>query len=377
MREQRWAGLDGLRAVAIVAVLGTHFGFFGPIAVIGVDLFFVISGFLITWLLLRERTGSGSVALGAFWTRRALRLLPALACAMAFACAMATMASPALRHETMSGLPWVTFYLANWHMAAHGGQGLGLLAHTWSLSIEEQFYLFWPLIVTLVAYKAIRSRHAVAVILGILAATDMVYFFWAMNHWGGAYYRTDTHAMGLLAGCALAFVVNHDGRVPVLGGEWERRAQAAATGALVIFAVLCVSQRGRPIMMVGGTLASIILVTGIVLAPMGTLTRLLSTRGPVWIGRRSYGIYLYHYPLALVFVGAHRFHGIESAGAVAICIAASLLLAAASYRWIELPFLRLKSRVAPGSKNAMPVVPDTRAVSPLSPTSALSGASSQ
>jgi peptidoglycan/LPS O-acetylase OafA/YrhL len=368
MREQRWAGLDGLRAVAIVAVLGTHFGFFGPIAVIGVDLFFVISGFLITWLLLRERAGSGSVALRAFWTRRALRLLPALACAVVFACLIAPMASPALRHETVSGLPWVTFYMGNWHMAAEGGQGLGLLAQTWSLSIEEQFYLLWPLIVILVAYKAIRSRHAMAVILGVLAATDLVYFFWAMNHWGGAYYRTDTHAMGLLAGCALAFVVSHDGRAPVLDGEWARRAQMAATAALVIFAVLCVSQRGRPIMMVGGTLASIILVTGIVLAPMGTLPRLLSTRGPVWIGRRSYGVYLYHYPLALVFVQAHRFHGIENTGAVAICVAASLLLAAASYRWVELPFLRLKSRVASGSRTATPVVSDARAVSPLSPT---------
>src|SRR5215469_7365607 len=134
MRQQRWAGLDGLRAAAIAAVLGTHFGFFGPIAVIGVDLFFVISGFLITSLLLRERDSSGSVALWAFWTRRALRLLPALACAMVFACVMALMASPALRHETMTGLPWVPFYLGNWYMAA-GGHGLGLLAHTWSLSI--------------------------------------------------------------------------------------------------------------------------------------------------------------------------------------------------------------------------------------------------
>ena len=365
MRQQRWAGLDGLRAVAIVAVLGTHFGFLGPIAVIGVDLFFVISGFLITSLLLRERDSTGSLAVGAFWTRRALRLLPALACAMVFAGVVALMATPALRHQTMTGLPWVTFYLGNWHMAAQGGQGLGLLAHTWSLSIEEQFYLLWPLIVTLVAYRTIRSRYAMAIVLGVLAVADMAYFLWAMNHWSGAYYRTDTHAMGLLAGCALAFLVNHDGRVLVLDGDWARRAQMAATAALVIFAVLCISQRGRSIMMVGGTLASLVLVTGIVLVPTGTLTRLLSNRGPVWIGRRSYGIYLYHFPLVLVFVQSHLFHGIEHTGVVAICIAASFLLAAASYRWVELPFLRRKPRAANGSKTTVSPVPDSRAATRL------------
>ena len=118
-------------------------------------------------------------------------------------------------------------------------------------------------------------------------------------------------------------------------------------------------------MMVGGTLASLVLVTGIVLVPTGTLTRLLSNRGPVWIGRRSYGIYLYHFPLVLVFVQSHLFHGIEHTGVVAICIAASFLLAAASYRWVELPFLRRKPRTANGSKTAMSPVPDSRAATRL------------
>ena len=349
--EARWSGLDGLRAIAVLAVLGTHFGFLNQGAAVGVDLFFVLSGFLITSLLLRERQRTGVISLRRFWLRRGLRLFPALVCAVLFALVVAQWASPAERHATWAGLPWVILYVGNWAKAAGGPHTLGLLVHTWSLAVEEQFYIVWPLVMTFWLGTRARASRA-ATVMATLAVADGLYNFWAMQHWGPgvAFYRTDTHAMGLCAGCALAFALKGRPETVSLSTRGKRLLETTALVAFALFCLICVSPArtaGEASMMLNAaTLSSLALVAFVVLVPANSLVRLLSLRGPSWLGVRSYGVYLYHFPLAVVFVQAPLFHGTEHNVAIVACICITLVVAAASYRWIETPFLRLKNRLA-------------------------------
>jgi peptidoglycan/LPS O-acetylase OafA/YrhL len=358
MQEQaRWSGLDGLRALAVLAVLGTHFGFLNQGAAVGVDLFFVLSGFLITSLLLRERQGAGAIALRRFWLRRGLRLFPALVCAMLFALVVAQWASPVERSATWTGLPWVVLYLGNWAKASGGSHTLGLLVHSWSLAVEEQFYIVWPLVMTF--WLGTRARpHRAATVMTSLAAVAGLYNLWAMQHWGPAvaFYRTDTHAMGLCAGCALAFAVKGRPESVLLSARVRRLLSATAFGAFVLFCLICINPArtasGASLMLNAATLSSVALVAFVVLLPTNACVQALSRRGPSWLGARSYGIYLYHFPLAVVFVQAHLFHGAEHSLAIVACLLATLVVAAASYRWIETPFLHLKKRFSVGRELA-------------------------
>lgn len=353
--DARWSGLDGLRALAVLAVLGCHFGFLNQGADVGVDLFFVISGFLITSLLLRERQKSGAISLRSFWLRRSLRLLPALVCAVLLATLLAQWATPGEWRTTWIGLPWVFLYVGNWAVAAAGPHHpLGLLQHTWSLAVEEQFYIVWPLVLSFwlgarfLLYRAATVMASAAVVAGL-------YNLWAAQHWGGtvAYYRTDTHAMGLSAGCALAFALRGRPECVSLSARGRRLLQVAAVAALVSFCVICTkpedTARGTSMMLNAATLCSVALVAFVVLASEGFWVRLLSRRGPNWLGARSYGIYLYHYPLAVLVVSAPIFNGAEHGVAVVVCLFITLAIAAASYRWIESPFLRLKERLSGGT----------------------------
>ena len=356
--QARWSGLDGLRALAVLAVLGCHFAFLNQGAAVGVDLFFVLSGFLITSLLLRERQRAGAVSLWRFWLRRALRLFPALVCAVLFALVVAQWATPDERHATVAGLPWVFVYLGNWAKAAGGPHTLGLLVHTWSLAVEEQFYIVWPLVLTFWLGTRARPSRA-ATVMASLAVVAGVYNLWAMQHWGGAvaYFRTDTHAMGLCAGCALALAIKGRPESVSLSTRGRWLLGVSALGAFVLFCVVCVlpgtTPRAASMMLNAATLSSVALVAFVVLVPGNAWVRLLSRRGPTWLGARSYGIYLYHYPLAVVFVEAHLFHGAEHTAAVVACLVATVVIAAASYRWIETPFLELKNRFSVGTAPAL------------------------
>jgi peptidoglycan/LPS O-acetylase OafA/YrhL len=352
----RWAGLDGLRAIAVVAVLGTHFGLLGDDAAVGVDLFFVISGFLITSLLLKERDRRGAVSLGYFWARRGLRLFPALSCAILLGLVVSLATTPSMRHATIAGLPWVLLYVGNWAVALGSGQPLGVLVHTWSLAVEEQFYLVWPLIF-MVWICRIRHRERAGVVMGVLAGLDCVYMIWAMNAWGPqrAFFGTDTHCMGLLAGSALAlFVIRRDGQLEPRQ-SFRRTIQVAGLVALILFCVLCLTntysntQSGVTISL--ATLAGVVLVGRLVLVPSGGMVNFLSGKLPQWIGRRSYGIYLYHFGLAVAFVQTRHLRGLDRYLVVVACLCVTVALAAASYRWVELPFLRRKARfTGPGAQ---------------------------
>lgn len=350
--EHRWSALDGLRALAVAIVVAYHFGVFPPGGALGVDLFFVISGFLITSLLVRERDRSGHISVAHFWVRRALRLFPALACAVALAFVVALVSTEVVRHDTLIGLPWVLLYSGNWARAFDANPNtLGILGHTWSLAVEEQFYLVWPLVCIAWIARTTRRNRAAGV-MAALAALDCLYLIFAMNAWGAlrGYYGTDTHAMGLLAGSALALAVSD--RTQGAGdsqkdGVW-RVAGAAGLVAFVMVAVMHTrSQSQSALMITAATFASVLLVASVSLAPARNLGRFFSADPARWIGQRSYGIYLYHVPILGVFVVYCHWQGLPRDGAIALCIAVVVLLADLSYRFVESPFLRLKARFGP------------------------------
>lgn len=311
------AGLDGLRGVAILAVIGFHYfkeprgGFFG------VDLFFVLSGFLITTLLLEERDRTDRAELFAFWRRRAYRLLPGLFTVLAVY-AIATSATPlALKRIAAGG-----FYVAN--IVSASGSHLLVdtpLAPFWSLAQEEQFYLVWPLVLALLLKRGVRESRVAVLLLGLVIALAM--YRAALTLSGASLVRIyggpDTHADGLLLGCALALLRRRGLRVPQAAG-W-----AGLVALLAAFAVL------------SGTLGTITyglapisiactLLVGAALEP-GVLSRCLSWRPLVWIGLISYSLYLWH-DLVLWLIGGR---------APLVALPLTLAVAALSYYKVERP----------------------------------------
>ena len=362
----RLAGLDGLRAVAILAVMGFHFGVRAlPGGFLGVDLFFVLSGYLITTLLLAEHRRAGRVRLRSFWARRARRLLPCLVLVVAAACLYARFvappgAYPELRLEALSALAFVS----NWYQIAastHYFVATGArspLTQTWTLAIEEQFYLVWPL-VTVVVLRLVRRRRRAVVALGSLAllgalasATEMAMRFRPHAATTRLYFGTDTHAQSLLVGVALACLLASSpqllDRAAPLAPRARRTASrwvltavgAAGLGAL---AVLAHSVDGQsPFLYRGGFLvvgvAAACLVGAVVLVPLGPLAWVLERRPLRWIGTVSYGLYLWHVPLLLLLSPART--GLSGAGLDALRISASLAVASASYLLVERPVLQ-------------------------------------
>lgn len=317
-------GLDGLRGVAILLVLGLHWwpAWF-PGGNIGVDLFFVLSGFLITRLLIEEHDRTGRVDLRGFYLRRARRLAPALGVLLAV-CA------------TASGAIWTLLYVANWSRAAGGMQGP--LEHTWTLAIEEQFYVLWPLAFGLVA----RSRRPVVMLLAICA----VVLAWRLLLLdGGAELirlraGTDTRADALLIGCAAAFAL------PVLARiRWAPFAALAALAAVPVvlgFGQVGMFGAGFTLVAVG---AAVLVLWALDWNPPGWLR---------WFGRLSYSIYLWHYPITWALRGGDP-HA-TAWDTTALAIALSLAAAVASYRLIERPFRAM----APAPRRAETLTPTAR-----------------
>ncbi len=327
---------------------------------VGVTTFFVLSGFLITMLLLREADSHGRIGLGSFYARRALRLLPALAVLVAVVTAYAVLTDRA--DDTLRAAPAVAFYGGNWTRAFEGFGTLGLFEHTWSLSVEEQFYLAWPLIVLLSAIVA-GARHRAAAVLGVSLAGCAASLAWRLALWDGAdpagsaarlYNGTDTAADQLLVGCALAaglWLARHR-VVPAAGRALLGVGAALGLGFLVWIAAW------RP----GGTtvdntrlyltwgasafaLAAAVVVAGIVVAPGGWLPRALGTRPLMAVGRVSYGLYLWHYPVIVVVQDR-----LGDAGSPVQWLVATVISAVAtvtSWLLVEKPCLRHKDRFRP------------------------------
>ncbi len=342
-------GIDALRAIAVLAVFLYHAGVgWMPGGFLGVDVFFVISGYLITSLLLSEQRRTGKVALGQFWMRRARRLLPAVGVLIAVTMIVAAIVEPdrltELRGDAISSLA----YVANWHFIfAHQSyfdqfQRPSLFRHLWSLSVEEQFYLFWPLAFAAGMSLLGRKRLALGVLAGAAASLALMWILFDPSDASRVYYGTETHAAGLLIGVALALV----------WAPWQlRRAKPGrwcgpvldAVGVLGLgyLALSFLQVHDYDLALYHGGYLWIALASAATIAvfahPSARLGRLAAQPPLVWLGLRSYSFYLWHWPvLALTRPGLDV--SLPRGLLIPLQLLVVLVLADLSYRFVELPF---------------------------------------
>lgn len=373
-RGQRRPGihaLDGLRAVAVALVLADHGGIPGVSGgFIGVDLFFVLSGFLITALLLDELGRTGRIDLPAFWIRRGRRLLPALVLMVLTVAAAHEIFPPdavaGLRDDAVSAFLWV----ANWRFVAQQtdyftqGGTPSPLQHAWSLGVEEQYYFVWPLLLIgvalLLAYLA-RRRDRRASVGGVRLAVFVVATLGAAVSAAAAaalasdatrdrvYFGTDTRAQALLIGAAAAALLVGDWPAlmagwSVIGTRWGRWAvRLLPPAGLAVLAVAAHHATGTAAEFRGGLLTVVAVAAIAVIAPValhqtGLVARTLSWRPLVGLGMISYGVYLWHWPVFLVLNG-ERTGWSGPALFVARCTA-TVAIAALSWWLIEQPVRR-------------------------------------
>jgi peptidoglycan/LPS O-acetylase OafA/YrhL len=274
--------LDGIRAMAILAVFAFHTG--TPLigGFIGVDIFFVLSGFLITTLLLQEWSRTNTLRLGDFYRRRARRLLPALFVTIA-AVGVIYQLDPQL-HQGLSygsAATIVTFYASNWVAAfAHNPvKVLGLLDHTWSLAFEEQFYILWPLLVLICLRRSWTPPRVLSVALAFaVASATLRAALWSAHISSHVYFRSDTRADGLLLGCALAAAYSSESGRTLLRRYFGGWAVACVAGAALLGFALTYGPNDR-FVFVGGLSAvavcSAVIIAHVVVADRSWVTRAL------------------------------------------------------------------------------------------------------
>jgi len=369
-------GLDGIRAFAVLAVMAFHNFSWLPGGFYGVDAFFVLSGYLITSLLVSEWRGSGTVRLGRFWAGRARRLLPALFVLVAGVGLIAALWPSAFGPvDLLPGAIATVFYSANWYfIGAHASYFTALgppspLLHTWSLAIEEQFYLVWPLVVLAVLgtgrqrWRRWWRRDSAAgpgvgmspvgrarrlewlFVLASVGAAASALLMAVLAPTGGAttraYYGTDTRAQALLVGAALATAFARWGGARKPGGR-RLLAGVACVGALGTMASWWLISYTSSLAFHGGfllvSLAAAALIAGVVQAPRGPVAVGLSWAPLRALGRISYGVYLWYWPVLLVMTGV-RMHA-DGWLLFGERVAVTVGLAAISYRFVEMPVRR-------------------------------------
>jgi peptidoglycan/LPS O-acetylase OafA/YrhL/lysophospholipase L1-like esterase len=373
-RLPHFPALDGLRGLAVAAVLAYHGGFsWMRGGFLGVSTFFTLSGFLITALALGEHGARHRVDLKAFWLRRVRRLLPASLACMVLVLAFGALAADALQRERLAGdVIAALANLANWRFIVAGQSYEGLFAapspllHYWSLAIEEQFYLLYPLLLAGLVAGTARARRAGttstgvgrrsrfgpqapsfrrtlgAVLGGLSAASLAVTLFAGFDH-DRIYLGTDTRAAELLLGGVLAVVLS-DGRITArLARPGRARAVAAVAGAdaLAICVVLwVVTAQSSGWLYEGGFVVyaglSCLVVTGAIL-PVGVVRSVLGLAPLRHLGRISYGVYLYHWP---IFLWLRQQTDLALWPRFLLGVVLTLALAEASYRWLEMPVRR-------------------------------------
>ncbi len=346
--------LDGVRAFAVLGVMVFHGGLsFLPGGFFGVDAFFVLSGFLITSLLVTEWHEKRGIALRAFWARRARRLLPALvllivAVAIFARFAVAPGTYPGLRLDSLATF----FYVANWHFIVSGQNYFvatgapSPLLHTWTLAIEEQFYIVWPLVVLGVVRcsRTLKPLLVVAVTGAVASAIEMAVLFHPGTDPTRVYFGTDTHAQCLLVGAALAVAIAMWRRrgVEVV---MSRRAQRVLGLVGFVGVGCCAWAWGRlaysnPFVFRGGiflvALAVGAVIASVVLSPSGFVARALAVAPLRFLGRISYGLYLWHYPIDVMVI-THARVGLTGWPLFLVRTALTIAVATVSFYVVERP----------------------------------------
>jgi peptidoglycan/LPS O-acetylase OafA/YrhL len=336
--------LDGVRAFAVLVVMAWHadLPLFGG-GHVGVDVFFVLSGFLITTLLVEEWDRSSQIDLKYFYARRALRLLPALLGLLIFLQAFALIRLHGSYFWTVQkSIVASLFYCANW-MRVSNNASMGPIPHTWSLSVEEQFYFLWPPILLLLLPR-IRKNHLIVLLLLIISllAFHRSVLWTGEASWSRIYNGTDTRIDELLFGCVAALLV---------GTEWFRSRSPKKiidylcfpAGSLLLgFLVRPMSHRTMSIYgWVPIELAIAVLLCWIVSAETGFIRKALSFAPMAWIGKISYGLYLWHVPIFFKIGGLN----LPNTAKTITMFTVSLTAAAFSHYFIERPFLRLKAKM--------------------------------
>jgi len=346
-------GLDGLRAIAVLAVIAYHVGLgWAQGGLLGVGIFFTLSGYLITDLLMAHQAATGHLGLLSFWQRRARRLLPALFVMLAVVVGWVALFQrsqlPALRGAVAAAVG----YVSNWWLIAHNASYFARfgppspLGHLWSLAVEEQFYLIWPwlilagLMLTRRMDDASRRRWLCrgSLLLAAVSAIAMAAFYHPGYDPTRVYDGTDTRAFALLIGAALAFALPSRLMPAKAPRNARQLLDRVGAGGLIVIAVLIWRTGQYSAFMYRGGLVLLAVATGAVVlavvAPAGRLGHLLGW-GPLrWIGVRSYGIYLWHYPIIVLTTPAS---GQETFVRASLQIAASVGAAALSWRFIEEP----------------------------------------
>jgi peptidoglycan/LPS O-acetylase OafA/YrhL len=340
-------GVDGLRALAVLAVLLYHaeLPWIGG-GFLGVDVFFVISGYLITSLLLAEWSQRGHIDMPAFWLRRARRLLPALFLLMAVTLIFAIVALSSevagLRDDALAALGYATnWYLIFSHQSYFEMMGRpSLFRHLWSLAVEEQFYIVWPLLLSAMLWLW-RPRYVLlAVLAGAVASTVLMALLYQPDaDPSRVYYGTDTRGVGLLAGAALAFVWA-PGKIGGRARVHPLAIDVAGLSALgVLFYTFLRLDGHQSFLYQGGFALVAVASAGVIAAvvhPRGHLGWVLGRQPLRWLGLRSYGVYLWHWP---VFMLTRPDLDVPFDGLplLALRFGVTLTIAELSYRLVETP----------------------------------------
>jgi len=407
--------LNGIRGIAVALVLVGHGGIPGVAGgFIGVDIFFVLSGFLITSILLDELGRTGRIDLGGFWIRRARRLLPALLVLVLAVVFTRTLFPPqavaALRDDALAAFFWVANWAFVFHKTDYFSQGgaPSPLQHTWSLGVEEQYYLVWPVLIVAVAVllaAIARRRHTTATLgrarvvvfgfaaVGVLASASAAILLASDASRNRVYFGTDTRAQALLIGAAAAALLVRDWPAAVAGWslirsrwvKWVARIVPLA-GVGVLAAVVHVATGSaaefRHGLLIIVAVAAVAVIAPVALDQEGPVARVLAAPPLVWLGVISYGVYLWHWPVFLVVNGERT--GWSGYSLFAVRCAVTLAAATASWwlieqpvrRWrpVHIPLLRLAAAtVATAAAVTMLVVPVANRAD-LGPTSDVSQA---
>jgi len=344
--------LDGIRALAVAAVLAYHAGLpWARGGFLGVDAFFVLSGYLITSLLLLEWRARGAIALSAFWARRARRLLPALFLMLIGVGVYAVAFADPLELAKIRGDALATIgYVANWRPVFVGQSYFDQfsvpspLRHTWSLAIEEQYYAVWPLLLLVLlrlARVSLGKLLAISLVMIAASALLMGLLFQPGHDPSRVYYGTDTRAHSLLVGAALAMLLLQIG--PLRSRLAGHVLQVAAIVCAVCIGWVWVAVSGDSVFLYRGGFLLLALAVAVVIAasvqpkagPIGRVLSLPPLRG---LGLISYGVYLWHWPVYLVLTPGRT--DWDGYGLFAVRVLATLAIAVASYRLIEMPVRR-------------------------------------